>query len=318
MSEMHDAPARAQGEHPWPEAAGAAASEAEPLAARRPWHGRMLEDAAVELAAFPPGGRVFAIASAGCTAMALARRGDRVTAVDVHPGQVELVRRRVRGDTVPEARTERWLAEGRRRLIDSGAWDERAIATFLSEIDVDVQRRWWDERIATPRLRAMLRAALARPRLVGDRAGFPAGSTPERFGGLVERRLARCVATHPNRWNPYLWWLLAGRDAPGTRSGRAIPESRVDVHVAEAGQWLEAHPRARFDAFTLSDVLDGASPVQRRRLVAAVRRAAEPGAVVVVRSLADDDDPVACARAARDRSGIWGSVRVVKVSRFDA
>ena len=67
------------------------ASDADRRASRRPWHGRMLEDAAIELSTFQPGGRVFTIASAGCTAMALARRGDRVTAVDVHPGQIDLV-----------------------------------------------------------------------------------------------------------------------------------------------------------------------------------------------------------------------------------
>ena len=34
--------------------------------------GRMYEDASIEAGAFPPGGRVFCIASAGCTAMRLA------------------------------------------------------------------------------------------------------------------------------------------------------------------------------------------------------------------------------------------------------
>src|SRR5687768_12321771 len=54
--------------------------------------GRMYEDSAVELGAFEPGGRVFCIASAGCTAFDLAGRGDDVTAVDINPAQVEYVR----------------------------------------------------------------------------------------------------------------------------------------------------------------------------------------------------------------------------------
>ena len=44
----------------------------------------MYEDSAVELTAFPPGGRVFCIASAGCTAFDLAAQGHDVTAVDVN------------------------------------------------------------------------------------------------------------------------------------------------------------------------------------------------------------------------------------------
>lgn len=292
-------------------------SDVERRASRRPWHGRMLEDAAIELSTFRPGGRVFAIASAGCTAMALARRGDRVTAVDVHPGQIDLVRARMAGDDPPPARVDSWLAEGRRRLQEKGTWDDRAIETFLRTIDLDVQCRSFRDTIFTRPVRALTRAALARPRLAGDRAGFPTGWTPDRFGARVERRLARCVATHPNRWNPYLWWLLAGRDAPGTRSGRAVPPDGLSLHVADACQWLEANPDARFDGFSLSNVLDGASPGMRARLAEAVRRVAEPRAVVVVRSLEEPTDPFAAWGARRDRSGIWGGVRAVPVSQFE-
>ena len=293
------------------------ASDVDRRGSRRPWHGRMLEDAAIELSTFRPGGRVFAIASAGCTAMALARRGDRVTAVDVHPGQIDLVRARMVGDDPAPARMDTWLGEGRRKLRENGAWDDRAIESFLRTIDRDAQRQAWREEVFTRPVRAVVRAALARPRLAGDRTGFPTGWTPDRFGARVERRLARCVATHPNRWNPYLWWLLVGRDAPGTRSGRPVPSDGLTLHVADACQWLEANPGARFDGFSLSNVLDGASPGMRRRLADAVRRVAEPRAVVIVRSLEEPTDPFAAWAAARDRSGIWGGVRIVPVSRFE-
>ena len=42
--------------------------------------GQMYEDSAVELEAFEPGGRIFCIASAGCTSFDLAARGDEAMA----------------------------------------------------------------------------------------------------------------------------------------------------------------------------------------------------------------------------------------------
>src|SRR5262249_30070008 len=59
--------------------------------------GRMHEDWTIEAEPFAPGTRVFCIASAGCTAMALAARGHEVVAVDVNPAQVAYVRERLAG-----------------------------------------------------------------------------------------------------------------------------------------------------------------------------------------------------------------------------
>jgi S-adenosylmethionine:diacylglycerol 3-amino-3-carboxypropyl transferase len=56
----------------------------------------MHEDAAVDEALLADADRVFAIASAGDTALRLASRGRQVTAVDVHPAQVAYVRARPR------------------------------------------------------------------------------------------------------------------------------------------------------------------------------------------------------------------------------
>ena len=58
--------------------------------------GRMHEDASIELAAFRPGGRIFCIASAGCTAMELSRRHE-VVAADINPVQIAYARRTVLG-----------------------------------------------------------------------------------------------------------------------------------------------------------------------------------------------------------------------------
>src|SRR5205807_2090348 len=59
--------------------------------------GRMYEDSDVEAEVLPATGRVFCIASAGSTSMALAARGLAVTAVDINPAQVDYVRARLAG-----------------------------------------------------------------------------------------------------------------------------------------------------------------------------------------------------------------------------
>ena len=72
--------------------------------------GRMYEDAAIEQAAFRAGGRVFCIASAGCTAMASAPR-HRVTAVDINPVQLAYAEQRAAGGADANR-----LGRARRRL----------------------------------------------------------------------------------------------------------------------------------------------------------------------------------------------------------
>jgi S-adenosylmethionine:diacylglycerol 3-amino-3-carboxypropyl transferase len=75
--------------------------------------GRMHEDWRVEAEVFRPGGRIFCIASSGYTALALAERGFRVTAVDVNPAQI--ARRRARGR--PRAAQLRRAARRRRGRV---------------------------------------------------------------------------------------------------------------------------------------------------------------------------------------------------------
>src|SRR2546427_6895773 len=87
-----------------------------------PWHdaglmfSRMFEDWSLEARLFPPGGRVFSIASAGCTAIALAARGHEVTAVDLNPAQVAFVRARLQGGASADGSVDRRMARGRRAL----------------------------------------------------------------------------------------------------------------------------------------------------------------------------------------------------------
>ena len=264
----------------------------------------MHEDTRIELSAFRPGGRIFCIASAGCTAMALAMRHE-VVAVDVNPVQVAYARSRFEGGAASGGSVDRMMAAARRLAVLAG-WSRRRIRDFLELSDRGEQIEYWRRRLDGPRLRAGLDLLLSRTVLGAVYAAPFLRILPPRFGRVMRARLERCFATHPNRSNPYARALLAGQppdEAP--REARAI---RV-VH-ADAASFLEGEPAGSFDGFTLSNVLDGAADAYRARLLAAVRRAAAPGAVVVLRSFADAPPGPARDRAAEDRSILWGTVDV--------
>src|SRR2546428_11792842 len=73
--------------------------------------GRMYEDWDIEAEVLPATGRVFCIASAGSTGMALAARGFAVTAGDIHPAPVGYVPGPFRGGA-PRARAAHPLFAG--------------------------------------------------------------------------------------------------------------------------------------------------------------------------------------------------------------
>ena len=104
--------------------------------------------------------------------------------------------------------------------------------------------------------------------------------------------------------------LLAGTDAPGFGAGRSRLGLPPEVITADAASYLEHCATGSFDGFSLSNILDGADPAYARRLWAAVRRAAAPGAVSILRSFSEPADPAEAEGAARDRSALWGAVRV--------
>ena len=267
--------------------------------------GRMYEDATIELRLFPPGGRIFCIASAGCTAFELSRQHD-VVAVDINPVQIEYVKQRIAGAAPRQGRVDRGLSF-LRGCAPAVGWSARKLDVFFEFEDPVAQASYWRRHLDTARFRlaldlvlspALIRLAYARPFL---------RILPPQFGRVLGSRLDRCFARHANRRNPHARALLAGDAAPV-----AAPAEARNIHLvhADAVAFLEREPAASFDGFTLSNILDGASDAYAARLRRAVERAARPGAGVLLRSFAEPREAADAERAAEDRSMIWGSVEV--------
>jgi S-adenosylmethionine:diacylglycerol 3-amino-3-carboxypropyl transferase len=296
-----------QGETPW---------SAGPLRMRRERliFSETYEDAAIELRAFAPRSRVFAIAGAGATARALAAAGHRVTAVDICAAQIDYAKARAAGGVaqteaaVKTGAAERLLAWGRALAVAAG-WRRERLEEFLALDDCAEQAAYWDRWLDTPAWRTAVETLLG-PRLLGlwYRSAF-VRSLPRDFGRLLRKRLRRGWATHANRGNPYAALLLMGRTPP--EPGRALEPIRFVR--ADAAEFLESAAPASFDAFALSNIGDGATQEYMRRLNAAIRRAAAPGAMQVTRSFAEPVGGTEENSAAQDRSLLWGVVGVAKV-----
>jgi S-adenosylmethionine:diacylglycerol 3-amino-3-carboxypropyl transferase len=276
--------------------------------------GRMYEDEAVERAAFAPDARVFCITSAGDMALALCG-GHAVTAVDINPVQVDYARARFAGAPRRTGAAERLMGFGRAVLPLLG-WPRARIEDFLGMEEPAAQARWFAEHLDTWRFRTAVDAALSLTALGKVYGNELMAIVPPHFGAVLRGRLARCIARHPNRGNPWLRLLLtgdAGRNEP-------VPPraASIELHCADALAFLADGAPARFDAFTLSNILDGANAAFAERLRLAVRHAARPGAVVVRRSFREPgagDDP-RFDRVAQDRSVLWGVVDVRPVDAW--
>ena len=262
----------------------------------------MYEDSGVELRVFEPGGRVFCIASAGCTAFDLAARGDRVTAVDINPAQVEYVRRRLAGEP-PRLGTVDCGVARLRRFAPALGWSSATLERFCGLDDPEAQVELWRHRLDTRRLRAALAIAFSPLSLRRGYARPFATALPPRFGRVLRERLERGFARHPNASNPYASALLLGRQ-------RATTPAPIRLETADAAEFLEGCPPESFDAFSLSNVLDGAGDEYAERLFAAVGRAASPGAVALLRSLGTPTSEEEARLAAEDRGLIWGTIRL--------
>lgn len=267
--------------------------------------GRMHEDASIELGAFRSGGRVFCVASAGCTAMELSR-SHQVVAADINPVQIAYARRRFSGEFGSRGTAERMLAFGR-GFAPLVGWRLARVREFLDLAVPAEQVAYWRRHLDTRRFRAAMDAILSTA-FLGKLYARPFLRTlPPNFGRVMRGRMERCFSRHPNRDNAYARTLLLGElsDCP------APPEAKgIRLVHADAATCLESEPPKSFDAFTLSNILDGATGAYRQRLSAAVRRAAAPGAVVVLRSFGEPQDASPTNRAAEDRAMLWGIVDV--------
>ena len=267
--------------------------------------GRMYEDTAIESAAFVPGGRVFCIASAGCTAFALAP-SHAIVAVDVNPVQIDYVRRRIGGASPSRGAAERVMALGRSFTPLLG-WSASRLRSFLDLEDPREQIDYWRGQLDTRRFRAAFDGLLSMAALRLRYAPELLGVLPGGFGRVLRGRMERCFSRHSNRANPHLRALLLGELA----AAPVPPQAReIRLVCSDAADHLEREAAGGFDGFALSNILDGADETYVRRLYAAIERAAAPGAVVVRRSFAEPRAESANNCAASDRGMMWGLVDV--------
>ena len=273
------------------------------VAPRRLLFGHMYEDVAIEARAFTGGERIFCIASAGETALALAEHHP-VVAVDINPVQLAYARARLEGAPAKTCTAERLIAMGR-ALLPLAGWRRTRVEEFLAFDSTTAQLAFWHAHLDTRRFRAGVDFLLSMTGLRQVYASPFLSVLPRGFGAVMRARMARCFARHPNATNPYARALLLGEYPPTPK-----PRHSVDLLCADAAGYLESAPQKSFDGFTLSNVLDGAPARYRTRLLAAVRRAGTDGARVVVRSFAEPSHPSPTDIAAEDRSMLWGCVDI--------
>jgi S-adenosylmethionine:diacylglycerol 3-amino-3-carboxypropyl transferase len=267
--------------------------------------GCMYEDAEIELAAFEPGGRIFCIASAGCTAMRLATH-HTVVAVDINPIQLAYLQRRLRVGSVQRGSAERIL-DFARTLAPLAGWNRQTVRAFLDLDDPKQQIPYWRRHLDTRRFRAAFALLFSRLVLRWVYSAAFLECVPSNFGSVLRARMERCFAVHPNRTNPYARTLLLGemRSAPDAAEVR-----QIQLHCADAADFLERQPAGTFTGFSLSNILDGTNTAYQQRLLAAVKHAAAPGAMVVLRSFSEPQFCTETNHAAEDRAMLWGIVDV--------
>jgi S-adenosylmethionine:diacylglycerol 3-amino-3-carboxypropyl transferase len=265
----------------------------------------MYEDSAIELRVFQPGGRIFCIASAGCTAITLAAN-HAVVAVDINPVQVAYVEQRLGGRAIQRGSAERILAFAR-SLAPLAGWNRRTVGAFLDLDDPKQQILYWQRHLDTRRFRAAFSFLFSRPVLRSVYSAAFLDGLPPHFGTVLRTRMERCFARHPNRRNPYARSLLAG----DMRSPSDRPDLRqIEVQCDDAADFLERQPAGSFTGFSLSNILDGTNTAYAQRLLAAVQQAAAPEAMVVLRSFREPQSWTEANHAAEDRAMLWGVVDV--------
>jgi len=276
--------------------------------------GCMHEDVEIERSVFPRGGRIFCIASAGSTAMALSAEHE-VVAVDINPVQIAYVERRLAGGPVERGSAERVLAFAR-RFAPLAGWTKERLQEFLALEQPDEQIAYWRRHLDTSLVRAGFDFLFSATTLRAVYARSLIESLPKDFGAVMRRRMERCFGRHSNRHNPYARMLLLGKPIPDIST---MCPNQIRLATADAADFLERQAAGRFNAFSLSNILDGTNAAYAERLFRAVRYAAASDALVVLRSFREPGPDVSDNRAADDRSMLWGTVGIwtaADLSRF--
>lgn len=273
--------------------------------------GRMHEDWSLESCLFPPGGRVLCIASAGCTALALAARGHPVDAVDINPAQVQYVKARLAGAAHQDGAVD-YLSSKARAALSWCGLDPHEIRNFLMMENPKDQVRFWKDTFDKGLRKVLMNFALNPLILRTVYSSQFVRSLPSGFSSILRRRFQSGFAYHSNRQNQYVWRLLLGCDPPFAAPTPPITDP-VSVICSDAVDYLQSCSSHIYDGFSFSNILDGATKEYARRLIINAERAARPGAVIVLRSLMEPEDDEDAMRAAQDRSMIWGSINVRRV-----
>jgi len=185
----------------------------------------------------------------------------------------------------------------------AAGWSRGRLRAFCELDDPDEQLRFFARELDTARFRIAL-ALLFRTPALRPAYGALLRTLPPRFDMLLRARLRRGFARHANRTNPWARSLLLDERPEAT----PLP---ITVVRAEITSYLARCDAGAFDGFALSNVLDGSAAEEP--LLAAVRAVAAPRAVLVLRSFAEPRSPREAEWAARDRSLLWGAVRVERL-----
>ena len=273
--------------------------------------GRMYEDAEIERTAFRGRPRVFCIAGAGETANALSDCHE-VVACDINSAQLAYAERRARSGAIEPGDAER-LMNFMRCFMPLAGWRAKNVRDFIALSDVSEQTSYWRKYLDTLRFRVGFDALLSRAVLRAAYAPEFLSVLPPKFGAVLRRRLERGFALHPNATNPYVSALFLG----GRVDERRPEQSPIQFTGGDAASFLELCPPKSFDAFALSNILDGAPRPYRSRLARAVRRAGGGDAVVVWRSFSEPAATHAVNHAEHDRAMIWGIVAIQTAQDFE-
>src|SRR6202030_3317558 len=144
-----------------------------------------------------------------------------------------------------------------RSILPLLGWTKSKLTLFLNMTDPAEQLDYWDRHLDTPLWRAAVDTALS-PRFLrlAYAAPFIRSLKTNSFGPQIRARLRRGWATHPNRSNPYAWRLLLNQHV---EKEPAPPAHPIQWACADAADFLDSWPSQSFDAFSLSNITDGAS-----------------------------------------------------------